>query len=46
VDEIEALGLGVVGLEVGVGNGPRRGSTAVVLDLVEVALAKAEEAPP
>src|SRR3954453_10865314 len=45
MDEVEALGLGVVGLEVGIGDRPRRRHAAVVLDLLEVALAKAEENP-
>ena len=43
VDEVEPLGLGVVGLEVGVGDRPRRRDAAVVRDLAEVALAKAEQ---
>ena len=43
VDEVELLGLGVVGLEVGVGDRPRRRDAAVVADLAEVALAQAEQ---
>jgi hypothetical protein len=43
MDEVEPLGLGVVGLEVGVADRPRGGDAAVVLDLLEVALAKAEQ---
>ena len=43
VDEVEPLGLGVVGLEIGVGDRPGGGDAAVVLDLLEVALAKAEQ---
>ena len=43
VHEVELLGLGVVGLEVGVGDRPRRRDAAVVADLAEVALAQAEE---
>ena len=43
VDEVEPLGLGVVGLEVGVVDRPRGRDAAVVLDLAEVALAQAEE---
>ena len=43
VDEVQPLGLGVVGLEVVVGQWPRRRDARVVADLVEVALAQAEE---
>ena len=43
VDEVESLGLGVVRLEVGVGDGPGGGDASVVLDLVEVAFAKAQQ---
>ena len=43
VDEVETLGLGVVGLEVVVGDRPRGRDAAVVADLAEVALAQAEE---
>src|SRR4051812_12358092 len=43
VDQVQPLRLGVVGLEVGVGDGPRGGYPAVVLDLLEVALAQAEQ---
>ena len=43
VHEVQRLGLGVVGLEVGVGDRPRRGRPAVVAHLVEVALAQPEQ---
>ena len=43
VHEVEPLGLGVVGLEVGVGERPGGRDAAVVADLVEVALAQAEQ---
>jgi hypothetical protein len=42
VDEVESLGLGVVRLEIGVGNRPGGGDAAVVLDLLEVAFPKAQ----
>jgi hypothetical protein len=45
VDQVEPLGLGVVRLEVAVGDGPGWGDAAVVLDLLEVALAQAEQDP-
>src|SRR3954469_15597719 len=45
VNQVEPLGLGVVRLEVGVREGPRGGAAAVMPDLVEVALAQAEEDP-
>ena len=43
VDEVQPLGLGVVGLEVVVGDRPRRRDAAVVLALCEVALAQPEQ---
>ena len=43
VHQVEPLGLGVVGLEVGIGERPGRGDAAVMVDLLEVALAQAEE---
>jgi hypothetical protein len=43
VDEVESLGLGVVRLEIGVGNWPGGGDAAVVLDLLEVAFTKAQQ---
>jgi len=43
VDEVESLGLGVVRLEIGVGDRPGGGDAAVVLDLVEVAFTKAQQ---
>ena len=43
VDEVEPLGLVVVGLEVVVGERPGRRDAAVVADLAEVALAEPEE---
>src|SRR3954453_16691119 len=45
VDEVEPLGLRVVGLEVGVGDGPGGRHAAVVLHLLEVALAEAQQRP-
>ena len=43
VDEVQPLGLGVIGLEVVVGQRPRRRDAGVVADLVEVALTQTEE---
>jgi hypothetical protein len=43
VDEVQPFGLGVVGLEVVVGQRPGGRDARVVADLVEVALAQAEE---
>ena len=43
VDQVELLGLRVVGLKVRVGDRPGRRGAPVVLDLAEVALAQAEQ---
>src|SRR4051794_15031214 len=45
VDEVEPLGLRVVGLEVGIGDGPGGRDAAVVLHLLEVALAEPQQGP-
>src|SRR5262245_21123866 len=43
MNQIDPLGLGVVGLEVLVGERPCRGDPAVVVNLTEVVLAKPEK---
>jgi hypothetical protein len=43
VDQVEPLGLRVVGLEIGVGDRPGGRDTAVVANLAEVPLPEAEE---
>src|SRR6516164_5014754 len=43
VNQVDALRLGVVGLEIFIGERPRRRDAAVVAHLAEVALAKAKE---
>src|SRR5438874_1274453 len=43
MDEVQSLGLGVVRLEIGIGDRPGWGDAAVMLDLLEVALAKTQQ---
>src|SRR6516165_3866956 len=46
VHQVELLGLGIVGLEIRIGDRPRRGDAAIVPDLLEVALAQPEQDRP
>src|SRR6516165_10074192 len=46
VDQVELLGLGVVRLEIRIGDRPRRRYAPIVLDLLEVALAQPEQDRP